>query len=659
MALRRRLLQDIAELQANPYPNIVLYMQDDLQEACLLLTPDRKEPLHLTINFGKEYPLKAPEVTIQSKIVHPNVFGSYICASLLNTTEGYTPAYTLKGIAIQLLSFFSSERIEQERGGYSVDLATYKGREYGYLGSRKTDTDSTHRCSKCDFGGLKVSAKDLAIADHTVLPDPVPKWDDSSPKRDTDRRATTSRVDFGKRYQDSMEIDVQREQADQQHLRLIDRILALPDEILLVVLSELDTGDLLAAATVCSKIGDFMSSYDTIRMREVQCFCFKKNFLSAKLGVGVHLSRHGNSTTLDSEFDTLSQQAFDQSGVRRSIHGLDFKYWLPLAISRRHWRSVKGDANDSLSQLAKAASFSDGHDNVESHAKVIYNFMNNVVVKLSREAEKSWSDSPKSTLTHASEKAVESYFSLFHLLLCLATEQDQMVRDANRRCMRFLEGYTSKVACPDLGQLLVAVLISDSGLTEELTLAIIKEAILRNVVWMLDSKGAGMAELSYIEPSAVSDYRLQRTFEASKVSYRLLMFLALFCKTARKPGKSLVDIRDEMFDAHGAPPKGTAETMAAEVRKIRSVNNFPDFFMAMGLKEMPSKENLCAFLKRTIGDSVKAGYSSQAISQWQALAIRRIRVPEVEVEVNVDEGRVVAPNFGFSFFPGKKGKGRR
>ena len=64
-------------------------------------------------------------VTMQSKLVHPNIYGSYICASILNTDEGYTPAYTLKGIAIQLLSFFGSEKVEQIETGQAVELANY------------------------------------------------------------------------------------------------------------------------------------------------------------------------------------------------------------------------------------------------------------------------------------------------------------------------------------------------------------------------------------------------------------------------------------------------------------------------------------------------------------------------------------------------------
>lgn len=80
----------------------------------------------------------------------------------------------------------------------------------------------------------------------------------------------------------------------------------------------------------------------------------------------------------------------------------------------------------------------------------------------------------------------------------------------------FWGGATSKDAFPSLGHLLVTVLIIRQGLTDELTLAIVKEAILRNVVWMLDTKGAGVGELSYLEPSVISGYRLQRPLRPRK-----------------------------------------------------------------------------------------------------------------------------------------------
>ena len=187
-------------------------------------------------------------------------------------------------------------------------------------------------------------------------------------------------------------------------------------------------------------------------------------------------------------------------------------------------------------------------------------------------------------------------------------------------------------------------------------MAIIKEAILRNVVWMLDYQGAGMAELSYLEPSAISVYRLQKTFEASKTSYRLLMFLALFYRTARPSGVPLATLRDELFDKHGAPPPGTAELLATRIRQIRTVQNFPGFFKAMGLEDLPSKENLCNFLKETIEKSVALDYSRWTLTQGQALAIRMAKEPGVEVAEGVTvNGRIVESlrSRAMTFFPTK------
>ena len=146
MALQRRLLKDIAELKADPYPNVVFHPRDNLKKACLILTPHQRDPLHLTVNFGKDYPLQPPQISIQSRVSHPNVFNDYICASILNTTEGYTPAYTMKGICIQLLSFFSSDRIEQEGGGRFIELNDYKERGSHFL------LENRYHCSECGFG---------------------------------------------------------------------------------------------------------------------------------------------------------------------------------------------------------------------------------------------------------------------------------------------------------------------------------------------------------------------------------------------------------------------------------------------------------------------------------------------------------------------------
>ena len=70
-------------------------------------------------------------------------------------------------------------------------------------------------------------------------------------------------------------------------LDLGQNFLALPDEIILIMFSELPDQDLWAVAKVFPVTNEILNSYDFIRLRELQCFCLKESFMKAKLGVGV------------------------------------------------------------------------------------------------------------------------------------------------------------------------------------------------------------------------------------------------------------------------------------------------------------------------------------------------------------------------------------
>lgn len=93
--LRRRLLNDIRELQQKPYPGITLHTQHEnaLQNSCLILSPPGQDMLHLTIEFGDSYPLDPPTIKIQSDVSHPNVSTSSY-APLFSTRMRDTPLHT-------------------------------------------------------------------------------------------------------------------------------------------------------------------------------------------------------------------------------------------------------------------------------------------------------------------------------------------------------------------------------------------------------------------------------------------------------------------------------------------------------------------------------------------------------------------------------------
>jgi hypothetical protein len=235
----------------------------------------------------------------------------------------------------------------------------------------------------------------------------------------------------------------------------------LPIEVVLLICDQLDTEDLMVFAQAWARIPQVINKFDVIRTRELQCFCLKEDYLTVKLGVGVHVAP---TRSFESEFDLLSAQGFYAHNIRRSTQGRPFEHWLPLPISNGHWRKVAGDVPEAISKLATSA-------NIQSYtpAKVLYQFMNDIVVKLNQQATKTepttyrhypYTDGERiqSSLTHASEKAIESYFHLFHLLLCMATTNPAITTSANAMIQKFISGRTSKTDCPNLGHLLVAAL---------------------------------------------------------------------------------------------------------------------------------------------------------------------------------------------------------
>ena len=644
--LRQRLLSDIQELQQKPYPGIALHFQDEdaLRRACLIFTPPGRNSLHLTIEFVDSYPLDPPNVTMQSVVDHPNVFDDYICASILNTQEGYTSAYTLKGICIQLLSFFSSDSIEQVDSHRVINLNAWQ--EEGERQAMelvaaypRIQVHPPYRCRRCGFGQQQANGPS-----------------EESPAELQDVAMTDAQPPYATAKADAK-------------VGLSD----LPNEVLLLVCDHLDEEGLLLAAKAWNGFGRVMRQYNVIHVREMQCFTLKNGFKDATLGVGVHI----HVKEIQSEFDLVSLEAFYNLDVKRSVQGLGFEYWLPLPISQTHWAyRAKKHAYASIQQIGSGARVNGGA------ATILYSFLNDVVVRLCRETSEGRptdrnsmlrylmaETSAKSTLTHASEKAIESYFHLYHLLLCLAIDNPAIVRDADAMIKDFLDGKRDKKHVPSLGHLLIMVLISSHAVTEDLTKAIIKEAITRNVVWMLDGKGKGMAELSFLESDEVSEYRLQNTFEAGKTSYRLLMFAKLMQRcvaaTASTTDPVSGEITDlsiqqrckDLFDRHGAPPPGAAAALAEQVRKIQRVNDFPNFLKVMGVQIMPRKDEFTKWLRATLSDSVDKGYSKWALTQQEALLMRKSKEPGVGVPEGMRPAYTVRGRY--SFFPEERGGGYR
>ncbi|KAK8073952.1 hypothetical protein PG994_004851 [Apiospora phragmitis] len=638
---------DIDELIRKPYPNIHLHVGYNLDQLCLVLSPPGWQRMHLNLDGLQELPMRPPTIRMDTNVNHPNVFDSYICATILNKDEYYTPAYTLKGIAIQLLSFFGSDNIQQDYGGKAVNLESYR------KGDQNSYQPPFSACERCGFEAKTLKRDDVIV-----------RYRNQSGALVARERTVVEGVSSDNFWvplgtvRDTEKMPV-RKMAKPKQKDGPFAINKLPNELLLEILESLeDFEDLTNLSKVWPCISALIMEHNIIRQRELQCFVTKKTYREVKLGVGV-------STTdgLASEFDLLSPQAFTLP-TRKSVQNIPFTRWLPLPISPRHWHSVRTNAKASLTVLK-------GHVKLQNptHAQILYAFMTDIVVKLNLvnpdningkgKKQQQQQDDPYfyyrshdrncSTLEHASEKAIESYFHLFHLLVCLATEDPKIVTQANALLTSFLAGRRDKSHCPNLGHLLVAMLVSDVPVTDKLRRAIITEAITRNVVWLLnpnpESRGRrypnnrdsnitnkSYPELAYLEPDAVSAYRLDKTFQGSRTSYRLLMFSELFRRTARpsttttsasgssesttSSPSSLAQIRDGLFHRHGAPPPGAAAHLASEVRRLHAIKDFPAFLCEMGLSkgQIPTPAHFTTVLHNTVEASMQRGYSRWALA---------------------------------------------
>ncbi|KAK5088717.1 hypothetical protein LTR05_002938 [Lithohypha guttulata] len=536
-----------------------------------------------------------------------------------------------------MLSFFASDNLEQQYGD-NVDLTEYRALNNGV----RRYTANSYICGNCGRDMDRETPCTLRSTRSYSFP-----LADFLPHLESSSSARTDASDIDESPPDSTTSESTSTAAGAS-------IIELPDELLLLVCNQLESVDLELFSRAWTRIGGasgIVSRFNIVRNRELICFCLKKGLGNANLGVGVKVQMRGRYGSIGSEFDLLSEQAFNEFKIRRSVQGLPFTHWLPLPISRKHYGKVKPLIEPCLKELSEAAKF-----RAFAPLDVVYCFMNDIVVRLSSQAEAGY---VHSSLIHASEKAIESYFHLFHLLLCLAVEDRGRVVAANRTIKNFLvEGKTSKAHVPNLGYLLIACLIADVDVTGDLLKAIVRETVIRNVVWTLDKKGANMSELAYMEANTISRYRLQKTFDASKTSYRLLMFLNLFRRTINRGTgqnrKSLNQLREELFDAHGAPPKGVAERFAGEVRALQKVENFPGFLTVMGLAP-PCASQFTTFLRNCVEESMTRKYSVWGISQAKALTLRQ----QVDHDVVVRKGHkpewTSAGSMPVTFFPNSSG----
>ena len=401
----------------------------------------------------------------------------------------------------------------------------------------------------------------------------------------------------------------------------------LNDDVLLILATYLPSESLITFTQAYPRFHSLTTTAHVLLQRELRCFFLRIPLRDSVLGIGVALEP--KSRRLSSDFDWLSKEAFSKHGVRTSIEKRAFEYFLPLAFSRAHFERVKAEIWHHLSILDMAIHEADRQMNnktsrttssrqtcppTQPHqtVNVVFRMMNNIVVSLMKSCDDAIGGSRNATLLYASEKAVISYCHLFHLLLCLCRSTPLVLRDATARLQHFIQTPTSRVKrqVPDLGELIVLVTlvlalppVSENPVSWlQLNGPFLEEAIVRNVRWVL----MDAPELEVME-AGPSDYRLQKTFEKSKTSLRLMMFQITFLDIFIKTYTGNITLLD---DNYGFSEAGLPEHMVEEIKAIYNVTTWPAFFQRVQYARGVGfgKERFSEMLRAAVRTSAQRGY---------------------------------------------------
>ncbi|CAG8585237.1 hypothetical protein GLOIN_2v1788384 [Rhizophagus irregularis DAOM 181602=DAOM 197198] len=596
-----RLKREIVELYNEPLKGIkVKFHDDDITLMCLILTlhqgPYKNLRLHCNVKIPPGYPQIAPIITILTPVKHPNVFGTFICADILQAHNnhsseyngGYTPGYLLKYIFLQILSFFSENNVEQEDGYISQISSKHESfREYSDA------IVKGYECKLCGFNDSKASKPLMSFL-----------TDDELQIEMNDMDSDCSSV------LSSVRIKSKNIPVNVSSYISTATVNDLGDDAWLHILEFLPDRDIVVFSNVYARIRALVQFSNILTRRQLVCFFLRKTFDECVLGVGVNVT--GGTTNKRkitiNDFDLFSYEAFKDYGLRKGVWGNTFTNFLPVVLNITHFDRALPIIKSSLMELCGEIGKPWDSSVI---LKIIPRLMNTTVVTLMKACD----ESRQFSRSKASEKALKGYCLLLHLLLMLSKKFPEIITEAESKVNTFIQpgrNNRHKSLIPDLGEFMTYLFLAKNVSWSGFVSYFLKELLSRNVAWYLD-KVPGLAFLE--QNDYISQYRMKETFTQSGTSLRLVMFQVAFLKMVK--GKE-----DDMDRRYGYPSN---EMNISFIKKIYAAKTWNVFFDMIDspLPEKNWKSEVCDMLINAVKDSEISGYHQNPYTNNELFYLRR------------------------------------
>lgn len=212
---------------------------------------------------------------------------------------------------------------------------------------------------------------------------------------------------------------------------------------------------------------------------------------------------------------------------------------------------------------------------------------------------------------HESIVALEGYTMFYHMLLAFIVEYPFLQEFIDRNLGEFNQKHSGNV-CRDkkhvssLGEWIALLSTSNKYSWRDVATSYLRECFDRNVKWILT------ANKTLLDERHPKKSRLTKSFAAVQVSLKLCMFHVVFLRLFRYSPRSgtlqsVEDTKKKLDALYGRPTVRMRESLQRNVKRIKNISKWSDFFEGIGLK-CPDDDELFEWLLQAMRNSEAKGY---------------------------------------------------
>ena len=332
---------------------------------------------------------------------------------------------------------------------------------------------------------------------------------------------------------------------------------------------------------------------------ELKCYVTLDDHTQDILGFGLTVSRHGRSNDIKditSPCEPLSKAAWFEDNVRESSYRQQLHSWIPLYIDSDH---MQRGAEALRQAFVSIATGSRGNGKQQQACKpehiltVLPKLLNSMIVDLAR------GDSGAKSL-----RLLNGFCQLHRLFLHLIDTDAALRALVDHRLRSFVNGATSKKDCPNLGEWLVLLSVSEAFEWDQVATHYLAESGARNVRWY----GRDHPQLISDTLHTTNKMRCDLVFDATRVSRGLLCFSVFFLRTIARPsGRSLAQVSRDLDRRLGQPAPLSLEALQEAAGRIAKIGTWSEHFEWID-RPVLGEDQLGKVLLQAVASSLRLGY---------------------------------------------------